>query len=79
MKMTCDRALEQFHKCLFINTGKYDSTKLLIDKKCMSDMKNVLELCGRKYHTKPNNNIVKEWIIVGIGVTAGMGVAISLI
>lgn len=78
MKMTCDRALEQFHKCLFINTGKYDSTKLLIEKKCMSDMKNVLELCGSKYHTKPNP-IVKEWIIVGIGVTAGMGVAISLI
>jgi len=78
MKMTCDKALEQFHKCLFMNTGKYDSTKILIEKKCMPDLKNVIELCDSTYDAKMNN-IVKEWIIVGIGISAGMGLAISLI
>ena len=78
MKMTCDKALEQFHKCLFMNTGKYDSTKILIEKKCMPDLKNVIELCDSTYNTKMNN-IVKEWIIVGIGISAGMGLAVSLL
>ena len=78
MKMTCDKALEQFHKCLFMNTGKYDSTKILIEKKCMPDLKNVIELCDSTYDTK-TNNIVKEWIIVGIGISAGMGLAVSLL
>ncbi len=39
----CDMIIEQFHKCLFINTGKY-STKEIIENDC----KEVFELLKEK-------------------------------
>lgn len=40
----CDLIMEQFHKCLFINTGKY-STKEIIENDCKEILSQLKEKC----------------------------------